>query len=141
MTENEGQTEHSPIFESAGGPPFAFPCRAILCVPRPCVLRKGGNVAACCHEIFAESTPGLHAVSHPPFAKNAKDGAPHSLRFTSEIKGGPPAPSPRRHSPSSPCWWPISCRPCIRWCLPLQHARSAPYRWWSSATPHQTLSL
>ena len=56
-------------------------------------LRKGGNVAACCHEIFAESTPGLHAVSHPPFAKNAKDGAPHSLRCTSEIKGGPPAMS------------------------------------------------
>lgn len=49
-------------------------------------LCKGAYHGACGMRFRRRSKPALHTASHPPFANNAKDGAPHCLSCASKIK-------------------------------------------------------
>jgi hypothetical protein len=72
-------------------PPFCFLPVPELWVPRPCVLCKGGYDAVCTGLFLM---PRLRRYKHlwfPPFANNAKDGAPAVLVVSARSKTGPPS--------------------------------------------------
>lgn len=52
-------------------------------------LGKGGCDSACTTRFSGESKSALHAESRPPFAKNAKNGAPTVVVIRARSKAGP----------------------------------------------------
>ena len=73
-----------------GGPGFEMLERNKERVPRCCVLCKGGYHAVCMMRFSVGSNPAPQAASYPPFAKNAKSGAPTFIFCVRDLKAGPP---------------------------------------------------
>jgi len=63
-----------------------------LWVPRPRVFCEGGYDADCAMRFRRIQNPKLSAASYPPFAQNAKSGAPTLMAVSSISKAGPPRP-------------------------------------------------